>query len=48
MSNPKKELVPEDRLILSLQTIRWKVVDLITEIDKQMDRIEKCQNKGNR
>lgn len=40
----KKKLVSEDRVITSLQSIRWKCVDLIAEIDKEMDYLEHCKN----
>ena len=40
-----KKLKKEDRLILTLETIRWKLVDTITEIDEQIKRIEKCRDR---
>lgn len=43
MTNPKKKLRPEDRIITSLEIIRCKCVDLIGAIDKEMDYIERCK-----
>lgn len=41
MSNPEDKLLPEDRVITALQAIKLKIIDLATEIDKQMDYIER-------
>ena len=39
---------PEDRIILSLEIVRAKLVDAITEIDKQKDLIKKYAKYNNK
>ena len=38
-----KVLRPEDRIIDALQVIRYRMVTVITEIDKQVDYITRCK-----
>lgn len=34
---------PEDRAIGSLQTVRWRLVEALCEIDEQIKYLEKCK-----
>ena len=35
--------VIEDRTIGSLQTVRWRLVESLCEIDKQINYLERCK-----
>lgn len=45
MSDPKEKLVPEDRVITSLQSIRFRLIDLISEVNKEMDYIASLKER---
>lgn len=46
MSKIGAKLYPEDRIITSLEIVRYRLVRTICEIDKQIEYLER--HKGNR
>jgi hypothetical protein len=41
MSDPKVRLTKEDRFITSLQTMKWKALEFVIQIDKEIDYYER-------
>jgi hypothetical protein len=46
MSNINKKPQQKDRAIDALNNVRWKLVKIIAEIDREVDYLERCKKKN--